>query len=266
MDLIQEDTYSPQAALFLPYLDVLTASTPLEEEALAALRDWDLNTNIDNAGTSVYEAWHLRMLTNVISDELGNDLGQWYISGHYIRHATQHIPMLAGMMEDPNHPWFDNINTPEVESRDDIVQQSFEEAVAWITRLQGDDIRNWNWGRLHSVTFPHQPFNQVSVLKDIFNSDTYPMRGGNFSVYTNSYDWTNPFNVWIVSSARHITDMSDFSASVMLGSTGQNMNLLSPHREDVVKLWQEGNPFPMSFSEADVAAVQESTLILQPEN
>lgn len=266
MDLIQEDTYSPQAALFMPYLDVITANTPLEEEALAALHDWDLNTNIDNAGTSVYEAWHMRMLTNTISDELGDDLGQWYISGHYIRHATQHVPMLAGLMEDPNHPWFDNINTPEVESRDDIVQQSFEEAVAWITRLQGDNIDNWNWGRLHSVTFPHQPFNQISILKDIFNSDTYPMRGGNFSVYTNSYDWINPFNVWIVSSARHITDMNNYSNSVMLGSTGQNMNLLSPHREDVVKLWQEGNPFPMSFSEADVAAVHESTLTLQPEN
>lgn len=266
MELIQEDTYSPQAALFMPYLDVVEANTPLEDEALAALRDWDLNANIDNAGTSVYEAWHMRMLTNIISDELGDDLGQWYISGFYIRHARQHVPMLVEMMSDPNHAWFDNINTPEVETRDDLVQQSFEEAVAWITRLQGDDIDNWNWGQLHTVTFPHQPFNQVAILKDIFNSDTYPMPGNNFSIYTNSYNWSNPFNVWIASSARHITDMADFSNSVMLGSTGQNMNLLSPHREDIVKLWQEGSPFPMSFSEADVAAVQKSTLILQPEN
>jgi penicillin amidase len=269
MDLIQEDTYSPQAALLMPYLDVIEAETPLQEEALAALRDWNLHTDIDGAGTSVYEAWHLRLLTNIITDELDeveDGLAAWYISGYYIRHATQHVPMLVDMMADPNHAWFDNINTPEVETRDDIVQQSFEEAVDWLVRLQGDDIDNWDWGRVHTVTFPHQPFNQIPVLKNIFNSNTYPMRGGNFSIYTNSYDWIDPFTVWIVSSARHITDMSDDSNSVMLGSTGQNMNLLSPHREDVVRLWQEGLPFPMSYTEADVEAVQESTLTLQPGN
>jgi hypothetical protein len=44
------------------------------------------------------------------------------------------------------------------------------------------------------------------------------------------------------------------------------MNLLSPHREDVVRLWQEGLPFPMGYTDAEVEAVQESTLILQPGN
>ena len=269
MDLIQEDTFSTQAVRIMPYLDVIEAETPLQEQALDALNNWNLHTDIEGAGTSVYEAWHLRFLANVISDELDEvdpGLGAWYISGHYLRHATQHGPMLLGMLEDPNHPWFDNVTTPEVETRDDIIQQSFVEAVDWIQRLQGDDIANWDWGRLHTVTFPHQPFSQVPVLKNFFNSQTYPMRGGNFSVYTNSYDWNDPFAVWIVSSARHITDMSNFSNSVMLGSTGQNMNLLSPHREDVVQLWQEGSPFLMGYSEADVAGVTESTLILQPGN
>ncbi len=266
MDLIQEDTYSPQAALLMPYLNVIKANSSLEEEALDTLLNWDLHTNIEGAGTSIYEAWQMRFLANIITDELGDETAALYIGGHYVRHATQQMPMLVSMMAEPDHPWFDNKNTPELEMRDDIIQQSFEEAVAWLTRLQGDDIANWDWGRLHSVTFPHQPFNQIPVLKNIFNSKTYPMRGGNFSVYTNSYDWSNPFKVWIVSSARHITDMGDYSNSLMLGSTGQNMNLLSPHREDVVKLWQEGRPFPMSYSEADVEAVQESTLILQPGN
>lgn len=266
MDAIQEDTYSPQAALLISYLDVVEAQTPLEEEALTALRAWDLHTDIEGAGASVYEAWHMRLLANTVTDELGEATAQWYIGGHYIRHATQHVPMLVDMMSDPNHAWFDNINTPEVETRDDIVQQSFEEAVAWLTRLQGENIESWEWGIIHSVTFPHQPFNQIPLLKNFFNSETYPMRGGNFSVYTNSYDWLNPFKVWIVSSARHITDMNNFSDSMMLGSTGQNMNLLSPHREDVVKLWQAGTMYPMSFSDEDVAAVHESTLILEPEN
>lgn len=267
MDLIQEDTYSPHAEMLFPYLDSIEAQTPLQEEALAALKSWDLHTDIDGAGTSIYEAWHNRLLANIISDELGEGLANWYISGHYIRHATQHVPMLVEeMMPNPNHPWFDITTTPEVETRDDIVQLSFEEAVDWLAGMQGEDLSNWDWGDIHTVTFPHQPFNQIPVLKNFFNSETYPMRGGNFSVYTNSYDWSNPFKVWIVSSARHITDMSDFGNSVMLGSTGQDMNLLSQHREDVVRLWQEGSPFPMSFDRADVDAVEENTLVLEPEN
>ncbi len=266
MDLIQEDTYSPQAVQLMPYLNVIEADSPLEEAAREALLNWNLRTDIEGAGTSVYEAWQMRLLANIVTDELGDATAQLYISGHYVRHATQQMPMLIEMMQDPNHPWFDNKNTPEEETRDDIIQQSFDEAVAWLTRLQGDDIANWDWGRLHTVTFPHQPFSQIPVLQNVFNSKTYPMRGSNYSVYTNSYDWLNPFTVWIVSSARHITDMSDYSNSVMLGSTGQNMNLLSPHREDVVELWQQGLPFPMSYTEAEVEAVHESTLILQPGN
>jgi penicillin amidase len=250
----------------MPYLDVIEANSPLEEAALDALLNWNLHTDIEGVGTSVYEAWQQRFLANIITDELGDATAALYISGHYVRHATQQMPMLIDMLAEPDHPWFDNKNTPEVETRDDIIQLSFEEGVAWLTRLQGDDIANWDWGRLHSVTFPHQPFNQIPVLKSFFNSETYPMRGGNFSVYTNSYDWSNPFKVWIVSSARHITDLGDFGNSVMLGSTGQNMNLLSPHREDVVRLWQEGLPFPMGYTDAEVEAVQESTLILQPGN
>lgn len=266
MDLIQEDTFSPQAELLLPYLDVVKPNTPLEEAALAELQNWDLHTDIDGIGTSIYEAYHLRLIENLILDELGEETGYWYIGGHYIRHATQQIPMLLAMMEDPENKWFDNVNTPEVETRDDIIQQSFEEAVAWLTRMQGENIETWAWGNIHTVTFPHQPFNQFPVLKNFFNSETYPMRGGNFSVYTNSYDWSNPFKVWIVSSARHTTDLSDLSNSQMLGSTGQNMNLLSPHREDVVRMWQEGTQIPMSYTRDEIEAVQESVLTLQPEN
>ncbi len=165
MDLIQEDTYSPQAVLLMPYLDVIEADSPLEEAAREALLNWNLRTDIEGAGTSVYEAWQMRLLANIVTDELGDATAQLYISGHYVRHATQQMPMLIEMMQDPNHPWFDNKNTPEEETRDDIIQQSFDEAVAWLTTLQGDDIANWDWGRLHTVTFPHQPFSQIPGAK-----------------------------------------------------------------------------------------------------
>ncbi len=78
----------------------------------------------------------MRLLANIVTDELGDAMAQLHISGHYVRHATQQMPMLIEMMQDPNHPWFDNKNTPEEETRDDIIQQSFDEA-AWLTRLQG---------------------------------------------------------------------------------------------------------------------------------
>src|SRR5690606_37203906 len=55
MDLIQEDTFSAQAPLLVPYLDVIQANTPLEEQALEALLSWDLHTDIEGAGASIYE-------------------------------------------------------------------------------------------------------------------------------------------------------------------------------------------------------------------
>jgi hypothetical protein len=129
MDLIQEDTYSPQAELLMPFLDVIEAQKPRCKK-----QPWkrcSIGTCIPTLkvpahpftkpGTCASWQRHLRRAGRV-----GSRPG---CPGTSADTTCAMPPSMArcwwSMMEDPNHPWFDNINTPEVETRDDIIPAKF---------------------------------------------------------------------------------------------------------------------------------------------
>ncbi|MCP5095759.1 MAG: penicillin acylase family protein [Chloroflexi bacterium] len=260
------DTYSPTAALLLPYLLEVEAETPLQEQVLDLVSEWDMYSETDRVGASIYEAWHLHLLQNVVADDLGQDLSFQYISGQYLRHATQHVPFLVHVMAENDSRWLDDQTTEQEESRDDIVQRSFEDTLTWLTENYGDDPTKWEWGTLHSGTFPEQPFGLIPIapVKAIFNSDTHPIRGGNFSIYANGFSWGNPFKVWVVTNAQQIMNLADFDQSTMMLSTGQNGTLFNKHREDLLSLWLSGEQIPFSYSDEAVQEQAEYTLVLTP--
>ncbi|MCA9923548.1 MAG: penicillin acylase family protein [Anaerolineales bacterium] len=263
---VMMDTYSPTAALLLPYLLTLEAESPLQEQALDLASKWDMYSETDQAGASIYETWHVMLLQNVVADDLGEDLASQYIGGQYLRHATQHVPFLVHVMAENDTRWLDDQTTAEEESRDDIVRRSFEDALTWLTENYGDDPTAWEWGTLHGGTFPEQPFGLIPVaaVKAIFNSDTYPIRGGNFSIHANGFSWGNPFKVWVITNAQQIINLSDFDQSTMMLSTGQNGNLFNKHRKDLIPLWLNGDHIPFAYSDEAVQERAEYTLVLTP--
>lgn len=263
---IMMDTNSPTAPLLLPYLEKQEPENSLQAQALQIVQDWDMQSETDQVGASIYEAWHLALLKNIISDDLGEELTTEYITGQYLRHATQHVPFLIHVMEENDTRWLDDQTTEQVETRDDIVQRSFEDALAWLTENYGDDLTKWEWGNVHTGTFPEQPFGLIpnGLVKAIFNSDTYPIRGSNLSVHANGFSWGNPFQVWVITNAQQVIDLSDFDQSIMMLSTGQNGTLFNKHREDLIPLWQSGQYIPQYFSAEAIETSTEHTLTLTP--
>jgi penicillin amidase len=258
---IQAQTYSLPAEALRPYLLAVEPGSDLQANALAQVEAWDLYNEADRPGASVYQVWYWFLVQNTLADELGADLMQ-----EYLGYPFAHVPMMVDLMAQADSRWFDDISTPQVETRDDIVRRSLADAVAWLREHYGNVPERWEWGRLHTMTFVHQPLGQsgIGLLESLFNSKPIPARGDNFTVDAASFSFDDPFVMNHGASQRYIADLSDLDQSRTIHTTGQSGQLLHPHREDFISLWQNVEYHPMLFSREEVEANAEETLTLTP--
>lgn len=260
MRQLQADTYSPAAAELRPYL--LAAVQPANERerrALDLLRRWDLRFTRDSAAATIYYAWHAKLIPDIVSDELGDDLMKLYRGS-----AFNQTPMYIEMMKTPAHPWFDDRRTRDrVENRDDVIRRAFHEALEDLTKRLGDDPVAWRWGRLHTTVFAHQPLGN-SPLKGLFNGKPIPLPGEAFTVDSLTPNRMNPFRVGFGVSQRLIVDLGDLARSLAVNSTGENMQLFHRHRDDQTELWSRNEYHPMLYGREAVKKAAREKLTLTP--
>jgi len=264
---IQAQTYSPVAEILRPYLLAIEPENDLQAQALAHVQAWDLYYETDRVGASIYETWHMFMLQNTVVDELSHELEDEELVNQYQSRQSNHTLTVIELMPEADNVWFDNVNTPGVETRDDIVRRSLAEAVNWLSERYGQNPDRWEWGRMYTVTFVHTPLGQsgIAPLERIFNSRTVPARGGDFSVNMAADRGDQPFKVTFGTSQRMIVDLSDWGNSLTINTTGQSGHLFHPHREDLISMWQNVEYHPMFFTWEAVEANAEAVLTLTPQ-
>lgn len=259
---LQANTYSVAAEVLRPYLLAVEPQNDLQARALARVRDWDLYLETNRAGATIYQVWYWFLVQNTLSDELGEDLLYEY------RFNVWHtLPAIQLLMPQSHSPWFDDITTPQVEIRDDIILRSLADTVNRLGKLYGDAPEQWTWGRFHTVTFVHQPLGEsgIAPLERLFNSRTIPIRGGEGVINVALSENGTTFEAFQGVSQRFILDLSDWDNSQAINSTGQSEHLFHPHRDDMILMWENVEYHPMPFTLEAVEANAESTLILTPE-
>lgn len=259
MQNIQAQTYSLPAEALRPYLLAIEPENERQAEALAYLEEWDLRFDMDSVGATIYEVWYLWILHNTLLDVLDADL-----LDNYESFANKFTPMMIELMADPDDAWFDDANTPEKETRDDILRHSLTNTLDWLSERRGENMNDWAWGNLHTVTFVHVPLGRsgIPLLERIFNSRPIPVPGTQMSVNVGWYG--DPFEVFYGTSQRMIVDMANLDNMLMVNSTGQSGQLFYPHREDMIEPWQMGQYHTMPFTESAVNTIKVSTLTLTP--
>jgi penicillin G amidase len=260
MSAIQSQTYSLPAEALRPYLQAVQPATDPEVSALDMVNSWDLRNETDRAGAAVYQVWYWFLVRETLGDELGDDL-----LNAYLPYDTSHVPMMVELMKEPGNPWFDDTTTVQVETRDDIVRSSFSNAVTWLEESLGNPGK-WEWGKLHTKVFVHQPLGQsgIGIIERLFNTKAVPARGDNFTVDAAWFDYSDPFAMSGGASQRLIVDLSDWSNSLSIHSTGQSGQLFHPHRADMVHPWQNVEYHPLIFDRDAAEANAEGTLTLTP--
>ena len=256
------DQHSDLARLITPYIlrlndnqDTLTSSETL---ALNALSVWDYDMNPGLAAPTILEFFRNSFKRNLLADEMGDLYDQlWDICGEFYVYRI--------LKERPDE-WVDNVNTAKVETIDDIVMQSFRDAILSLIKKYGKDPGNWEWGKIHTVTFTH-PLGSVRILGSLFNlnSKKFPIGGSDHTVCP-YFDFKPGFEALYGASMRYIFNTADWdeSYSVIPGGTSGvpgNEFYLSQ-----VKTYLDGKFYKDHFSDNAVKTSARYTLILKQEN
>ncbi len=267
MKRIQGDVYELPAKDLVPYLAVVKPANDMESKALRQIQSWNLNCSVDDAAPAIFETWYRFLVEDTIGDELGPKL-----TGEYMEYYWVHMPVMLDLMKQPNNKLFDDIRTPQIETRDDIVRRSFSDAVNWLSRRYGPAPENWKWGKMHSLTFRHRPLGlaQVPVLSRLFSYGPMPDPGcDRFTVnsaWFTTDDHEQPFNAVAGASQRIIMDLSSWDSTVAVNSTGASEHLFHPHRDDELSLWKNMQYHPMLFTRKAVESQLAGKLALVPGN
>ncbi len=261
---IQGDVHPVPTDIFTPLLEQvdLTGGSVAVQQARAALLAWNRQMAADSAEPLIFELYQQKLISETLGDEIvaagGEELAAAYLSG-FRNNSTQAVQRLTA---EPDNIWWDDVRTPAVERRDDIVARALTLAVAELQGRFGDNAARWRWGDAHWTNFDHLVFAAVSPLDGIFNR-SIPAMGSSFTVNAAGVDYDD-LTMNSGASFRQIIDLSDLNASQFIYTTGQSGDVFSPHYDDMVQPWQGVQYIPLRFDQADIQQTAQETLVLQP--
>ncbi len=226
-------------------------------EALELLRAWDGRSVRDSSGATLFAAFGIHLTDLTFGDELGANLTPQLRS-------PLSVALVQGLRDDSR--WFDNVNTPEVETRDEIIVQALMAAVDELTARLGRDMSRWQWGKGHTATFQNQSLGRSGIrpIEAIFNRGPVAADGTGGAVNNTAFRPSDPYTVRTVPSYRLIVDLGDLSRSVAMHTTGQSGHPFHRHYDDMIDPWRNIAYHPMLWLRADVEADAEGTLRLRP--
>lgn len=238
MEAIQNDVHSLQAEEYIPL--ILRAFEGSEvhdrdlQRTLEYYRSWNFETRKEDVATTLFEVTHYFLLRNTFADEMGDELFNLYITL-----ACTPITAMQRLLEQSTSSWFDDITTPQTETRDDIIRKSVLDALAYLRKNLGGDLKEWQWGRLHTVTFTHV-LSSHPLLKKIFSVGPFEASGTHSTVNVGYYTLTNAFACSVGPSMRQVMNLADINDTRVIMPPGQSGQVYHQHYSDQVQQWLNG--------------------------
>jgi penicillin amidase len=254
---IQGDDANPAQPMLVPLFEDLEFQDPQLEQVAALLQDWDGQNTIDSAPAAIFNAFWRHLLLRTFADDLP---AGWLPDG------SAAVAVISDLIQTPDNPWWDDLHTPILEMRDDILRSAMADAVEELKARFGDDPAKWSWGELHTATFQNETLgvSGIGPVEAIFNRGPYPTAGGDSIVNATGWDAEQGYTVDWIPSQRMIVDISDMANSLSIHSTGQSGHAYHPHYVDMADMWRLIQYHPMLWTQAQVESAAEGTLTFIP--
>jgi penicillin amidase len=249
---LQYDELSLPARELVPLLASLSSPDPAVQAALSALRSWNLVLSTDSVAATIYEFWVTQLHRDVFALYVPPSARGLFGLGARAKLIELVISPDAAFGEDP------------VAGRDAQLVASLATAVGQLQTRLGGDMSQWQWGKLHHMTYEHQLSPAVDAgTKAMLDVGPLPKGGDGYTVHNTGFRLSD-FNQTGGASYREVIDLADFDRSRTLNSPGQSGDPSSPHYEDLFPLWADGEFVPMLFSRGAVMANAEHVYELKP--
>lgn len=208
----------------------------IEKEALKFLVEWDGHSDADSVGAYLYHE-----LTNTLMRELFDELSGSDFSRYCRVNASWRS--LYRFTTLPNHQIWDLKKTKSIETMKDIILLSFKNTVSKLKNEHGSEVKDWLWGRVHQINFPHPLGSKGGVLGKLLNLGPYSV-GGSYNSINNfrKLGCDHGFNVKAGPSTRVVVDFKDTMNTLGGLPLGVSAHRKSPYFSNERKNFLEGKP------------------------
>ena len=235
-------------------------------------RDWNFEMNKYSQTPAIYAVFLKYLLKNIFYDEMGDDF-----YNRYVFMANVPYRSLLQILEKPETSWFDDIKTTQKETRDEIIRKSLADALTELEENFGKDLTNWQWGRMHKVTFKHAFSGYFSLLDQYINIGPFEIGGDGTTINNTEYPFAksieefssfrhNEFDNILGPSMRFIYDFANPDEFYLILTTGQAGNVMSDHYRDQNPLWLKGKYMKIRTDETSIKNSNKDVLLIKRSN
>jgi len=241
---------------------------------LELFNNWNYEMNQGSQVPTIYSRFFQYLIKNIFEDEMGTDLLKEYV---FVANVPYRI--IPKLLEENKSSFFDDINTPEIEKRDDIIRKSLVDALTDLEKNYGNDEANWQWGDIHKVTFKHMFHGKSGLLDNIINIGPFSIGGDGTTIFNTEYSFPELFennndptmthrsekyeNI-LGPSMRYIFDFADPDHLEFIMPTGESGHFMSDHYKDMSDMWLKGKYIKIPLKEDEFAKRTVNVLKLQP--
>jgi penicillin amidase len=252
MEDLQNDVVSLPARELKSLLKQAASKAGTTAASLKLLLDWQCDFSESSTAATLYEFWVAELedavSAKVIPVEAAKAAGKLS------------VPRILKELSIPRASVFGA--NPEA-ARDALLLDTLRASEEKLTAKLGPDSKNWAWGKLHHAVFIHPVSGVVPAAKALLDRGPISRPGENTTVNA-TYFGGPSFDELGGASYREIFDLSDWDNGVGVNVPGQSGQPGSPHYDDLLPLWANGQYFPLRFRKESVDRETTDVLELKP--
>lgn len=270
----QEDIYSAYAKSIVPY--ILNAFEGAEvkdknlKKSLQLLREWNFEMDKYLHAPAIFLTFFDKLMKNIYMDEMGEDLFNQYVFLANVPYRN-----ILELLQNPFSDWYNDVKKNERKTRDDVIRQSLTDALDELERKLGKEVKDWQWGKLHTVTFKHAFSGVSGLLDDVINIGPYEISGDGTTILNTEYPFSesiekyplfrhDPFDCELGPSMRFIYDFAKPDEFYLILTTGQSGNIFSDHYKDQTELFLSGKYMKIRTDDEAIKNPENKLLRISP--
>lgn len=162
--LMLMDDFSYHAYTLLPiFLDRMDRSDLSETEIrlLTQLESWDFENHGDLIEPSIFYTWGIEMTLAIWANKYETEYPMRWPD----RDRTAEL-----IISEPDSPLFDNIESEQIETIDDLILASFRSAIESLQFRFGNNEESWKWGYVNNTNLGHAGQIPGMGVRDLFTN------------------------------------------------------------------------------------------------
>ena len=231
--------------------------SPSGKKALNQLKKWNGSFTKEAIAPTIYNRFIYEFMAGTFKDEMQANFKVFL-------GTTLQNKMVAHQAFKTNSVYWDDITTKDIkEDKNTIITQAFVNTINFLNTQLGENVDDWHWKRVLSVTHPHA-FDKVATLKPYFSVGPFETNGGDEVINNHSFalDSTGYYKVKSGPSSRRVIDFADVENAMTIIPTGQSGNIFSPYYKNQADKYLNGQYVKMILNQQEIEQSKNKLILL----